>query len=380
MVSNLAEVRLGDLAKVKGGKRMPSGTALVATKTSHPYIRIVDFYDGSVNTSGLLYVPEAAFPAIRRYTISSRDVYISIVGTIGVVGMVPKELEGANLTENAAKICDFDDKLSPDFLSFFLRSQEGQQRIHAMTVGSTQPKLALFRIADLRIPCPPHEEQLALAEILSTIEKRLRILNAANRTLEQIAQSVFQSWFMDFGPVRAKAEGREPEGMDAATAALFPYRLSESENASIPAGWSLKRLDEFLHINPPRSLSKSTPAPYLEMANAPTSGPRPSAWVDTMPISGCRFKNGDTLLAKITPCLENGKTAYIDFLKEAEIGWGSTEFIVLAPKGAIPAAFAYLLARHPDFRAFAIQSMSGTSGRQRVQVDQLANFVFAITG
>jgi type I restriction enzyme S subunit len=87
--------------------------------------------------------------------------------------------------------------------------------------------------------------------------------------------------------------------------------------------------------------------------------------------------NGDTLIARITPCLENGKTAYVDFLKDNEIGWGSTEYIVLKPHEPIPAVFAYLLARSPDFRSFAIQRMTGSSGRQRVPADSLATYQFA---
>jgi type I restriction enzyme S subunit len=91
-----------------------------------------------------------------------------------------------------------------------------------------------------------------------------------------------------------------------------------------------------------------------------------------------RFINGDTLLARITPCLENGKTAFVDFLPEGESGWGSTEFIVLRPKPPLPEYFAYLLCREQDFRAFAIQSMTGTSGRQRVQTDLLGMYLLAV--
>jgi type I restriction enzyme, S subunit len=90
-----------------------------------------------------------------------------------------------------------------------------------------------------------------------------------------------------------------------------------------------------------------------------------------------RFINGDTLLARITPCLENGKTAYVDFLGDNEVGWGSTEYIVLRPHEPIPTVFAYLLARSSDFRSFAIQQMTGSSGRQRVPADSLANYQFA---
>lgn len=84
------------------------------------------------------------------------------------------------------------------------------------------------------------------------------------------------------------------------------------------------------------------------------------------------------MLARITPCLENGKTAFVDFLPKGETGWGSTEFIVMRPKPPLPEYFAYLLCRESDFRAFAIQSMTGTSGRQRVQVDSLGKYLLAV--
>ena len=93
--------------------------------------------------------------------------------------------------------------------------------------------------------------------------------------------------------------------------------------------------------------------------------------------SGMKFINGDTLVARITPCLENGKTAFVDFLADGQVGWGSTEYIVLRPRGVIPPVFAYLLARTNDFRSFAIQQMTGSSGRQRVPADSLSKFRIA---
>lgn len=93
--------------------------------------------------------------------------------------------------------------------------------------------------------------------------------------------------------------------------------------------------------------------------------------------SGMKFINGDTLVARITPCLENGKTAYVDFLDDEEVGWGSTEYIVLRPKGSIPPVFAYLLARTDEFRSFAIQQMTGSSGRQRVPTTSLEKYRLA---
>ena len=90
-----------------------------------------------------------------------------------------------------------------------------------------------------------------------------------------------------------------------------------------------------------------------------------------------RFVNGDTLVARITPCLENGKTAFVDFLKAGQVGWGSTEYIVLRPKAPVPDEYAYCLARSAEFRDFAIQSMTGSSGRQRVPAESLSHFRIA---
>jgi type I restriction enzyme S subunit len=91
-----------------------------------------------------------------------------------------------------------------------------------------------------------------------------------------------------------------------------------------------------------------------------------------------RFINGDTLVARITPCLENGKTAFVDFLADGQVGWGSTEYIVLRPKPPLPNEFGYCLARSTEFREFAIQSMTGTSGRQRVPSEILSHFLLAV--
>jgi type I restriction enzyme S subunit len=110
------------------------------------------------------------------------------------------------------------------------------------------------------------------------------------------------------------------------------------------------------------------------MANMPTRGHSASDVVDRAFGSGMRFTNGDTLVARITPCLENGKTAFVDFLQDGQVGWGSTEYIVLSPKAPLPVEYAYCLARSTEFREFAIQSMTGTSGRQRVPTESLVHF------
>lgn len=234
-------------------------------------------------------------------------------------------------------------------------------------------------IIECIIPIPPLPEQRAIAHILGTLDDKIELNRRMNETLEAIAHAIFKSWFVDFDPVRAKMDGRWKKGqglpgLPAHLYDLFPERLVDSELGEIPEGWRVCALTEVVAVNPPRSLRKNEIAPYLDMANMPTSGHIPYEIVDRPFSSGTRFINGDTLFARITPCLENGKTAFVDFLKDGQIGWGSTEFIVIRPKPPLPAEFGYCLARDPEFREFAIQSMTGTSGRQRVPPEALSHY------
>ncbi|MBS0461944.1 MAG: restriction endonuclease subunit S [Proteobacteria bacterium] len=201
------------------------------------------------------------------------------------------------------------------------------------------------------------------------------------QTLEKLARAIFRAWFVDFEPVKAKAASAAgfpsmPQSVfdalptrfvDSALSAAVPAgRQGQAGIGPVPEGWEVKCLSDVFEVNPKRALRKGVIAPYLDMKNMPTAGHAPTAWTERAFGSGMRFQNGDTLVARITPCLENGKTAFVDFLAESEIGWGSTEYIVLHPREPLPPVFAYCLARTPEFRDFAIQNMSGTSGRQRV--------------
>ena len=199
-----------------------------------------------------------------------------------------------------------------------------------------------------------------------------------NETLEAIARAFFKSWFVKFDPVHAKMEGRKPDCMDSETAALFPSTFQDSALGKIPTGWEVAPLPEVIEVNPRRVLKKGTIAPYLHMQNLPTQVHSPYDWTHREFSSGTKFINGDTLLARITPCLENGKTGFVDFLAEDEVGWGSTEYIILRPKPPLPVEFGYYLARTNDLRVFAIRNMTGTSGRQRVPASCLDYYQISV--
>ena len=135
-------------------------------------------------------------------------------------------------------------------------------------------------------------------------------------------------------------------------------------------------IHEIAEINPKRNLSKGTSAKCIEMANLPTTGSFPNGWIEKEYNGGMKFCNGDTLIARITPCLENGKTAFINFLDKNEIAYGSTEYIVISAKSNYSSSFFYFLARNHDFVDYAVKNMNGSSGRQRVQEIQSANTEF----
>ena len=270
--------------------------------------------------------------------------------------------------------------LTANFLHYVVASPNFTQHIQTVTTGTAVPHISASQVREYRFKLPDIFTQTTCGELLMALDDRIALLRESNTTLEAIAQALFKSWFVDFDPVRARMEGRAPEGMDEATAALFPDGFEESELGLVPRGWRVTNLADEFEVNPTRKLTKGSMAPYLDMASLATSGHCVEAPIQREMGSGAKFCNGDALLARITPCLENGKSAFVDFLAAGQIGWGSTEFLVLRPKGALPEYLGYLLCRHPAFREYAIQSMSGTSGRQRIQNDVLGRYLLALPG
>ncbi len=265
--------------------------------------------------------------------------------------------------------------VSKKFLYWALKASD----THRLRTGSAQAQIVIGSLEKFGLVIPTDlNEQNHIAHALDAIDDRIALLRETNATLEGIAQALFKSWFVDFDPVRAKMEGRAPEGMDEATAALFPDGLEDSDLGLVPKGWRVVSLADAFEFNPKRSLKKGGAAPYLDMASLATSGHCVDAPIQREMGSGAKFCNGDTLLARITPCLENGKSAFVDFLFDGQVGWGSTEFLVLRPKAPLPEYLGYLLCRHAAFREYAIQSMSGTSGRQRIQNDVLGRYLLAM--
>ena len=309
----------------------------------------------------------------KRATPRTGDLVITREAPMGEVCMIPDGLRcclGQRMVLLRPRSVTTDSR----YLLYALQSTPVQQSIllHDGT-GSTVSNLRIPLLENLPIPSHALPEQRAIAHILGTLDDKIELNRRMNATLEAMARALFKSWFVDFDPVRAKMEGSDT-GLPKQINHLFPDRMVDSELGDIPNGWPLTPLSELMEFNPSRPLRKGQVAPYLDMASMPTSGHVPESVVERPFGSGMRFANGDTLLARITPCLENGKTAFVDFLNDDEVGWGSTEYVVMTPLPPFPKVFAYCLARSQTFREFAIQNMSGTSGRQRVQAAALSGF------
>ena len=327
--------------------------------------------NGRLTSAAMDYITRDSFERLRSGKVKAGDIVYCLRGS--TIGKTARNHFTEGAIASSLVIVRAKANVYQEYLYFYLTSPLGQQLVAQHDNGSAQPNLSVRSLCNYPLPLPPLPEQRAIAHILGTLDDKIELNRRMNQTLEAMARALFKSWFVDFDPVRAKAEDRDT-GLPKPLADLFPDSFQDSELGEIPKGWRLAPLPEVIDVNPTRALRKGVEAPYLDMANMPTQGHSPDEVVDRAFGSGMRFVNGDTLVARITPCLENGKTAFVDFLEAGDVGWGSTEYIVLRPKPPLPDEFAYCLARSTEFRDFAIQSMTGSSGRQRVPAESLSHF------
>jgi len=322
----------------------------------------------------------------HEYVLEPEDLMVTMTDlskesdTLGYPALVPASPGKRYLhNQRLGRVVILDEsELDKHFLYFLLRTQDYRNEVLASASGSVIKHTSPDRIRAFEFSLPPLTEQRAIAHVLGTLDDKIELNRRMNETLEAMARALFKSWFVDFDPVRAKVVGRQPFEMDAETAALFPASFEDSPLGEVPKGWEVVPLPEVVEVNPVRSLKKDTVAPYLDMANMPTQGHRALEWIERPFGSGTRFIDGDTLLARITPCLENGKTAFVDFLQDGQVGWGSTEYIVLRPRLPLPVEYGYYLARSDALREHTIMNMTGTSGRQRAPASCFDKYLLAV--
>ena len=263
----------------------------------------------------------------------------------------------------AVLVCDLADSKGFGSTEFFvLRAREGRADSHflyyltkspiirapaikSMTGASGRQRASRTVLESIQIPAVALPVQQRIGSLLSNYDDLIENNTRRIKLLEDAARLLHEEWF-----VRLR----------------FPGHEHTPVNDGVPEGWERVPTPDAIHINPKTKLSNAAEHWWVEMGNLPLN----SMVIQSARLrdgrSGSKFQNGDTLFARITPCLENGKTAYVDFLDDGQVARGSTEFIVLRSKRLTP-EYVYCLARTYAFRHNAIKSMIGASGRQRVQ-------------
>lgn len=386
-----AEGIIEDVQDGNHGERHPKSSDYVASGV--PFIMAKDIINNRLDLKNCCFITREHADSLRIGFARPGDVLLTHKATMGRVAVVPEGYDYVMLTPQVTyyRIRD-KEKLDALFLKYAFLAPRFQHQLNASSDQSTRKFIGITAQRDLWFPLPPPTVQAQIAEILGTLDDKIELNRQMNETLEAMARRLFRSWFVDFDPVHVKAAARrEFPGLDNAElsrrvlpnmapeiAELFPDTFQDSPLGPIPKGWKAGTVPDAIDINPTRSIPKGKKVPWLEMSNMPTHSARALAWDYREFTSGTKFMNGDTLVARITPCLENGKTAFVDFLEDGQFGAGSTEYIVLRPKPPIPSHLAYFLARNEEFRQHLIANMTGTSGRQRAPAECLNGYAFVI--
>lgn len=185
-----------------------------------------------------VYVSEEKAQKLQSNTTRPGDVVFTQRGTLGQVSMVPATGESVYvISQSQMKITVDQEKADPRYVYYACTSSEFMSQIQNNAVAAGVPHINLGILRGLQIPLPSLSDQMGIAHVLSTLDDQIELLRETNSTLEAIAQAIFKSWFIDFDPVKAKSEGRTPDGIDAETAALFPDSFEESALGAIPKGW-----------------------------------------------------------------------------------------------------------------------------------------------
>ncbi len=342
-MSEWPTVRLGEVADLLAGYPFPSAE-FTENQADPRLLRGDNVGQGALRWGGAKRWPARRVDGLDDYWLQRDDVILAMDRPwieAGLKFAAVRESDLPSLLVQRVSRIRGGSRLDRRYLKHVIASRSFTDHILSVQTGTTIPHISAKQILDFEFRLPPIAEQWRIAGILGALDDKIELNRQRTERLDQAARAIFQDWFI---------------------------------SSPVAASWPGFRLADVFDVNPMRPLPRTAPAPYLDMANMPTSGPSALAIATRIPGSGARFENGDTLLARITPCLENGKTALVDFLAPGERGWGSTEYIVLRPRDPLPDPFAYCLARQPDFVSYAVARMNGSSGRQRVSAAAIGEF------
>jgi type I restriction enzyme S subunit len=301
------------------------------------------------------FLSESSYQQYSQHRLETNDLVIATVGShpdqpnsvVGRATIIPKYAEGALLNQNAVCIRPKDSTLDKRYLGYLGQSCELKNFIAGMARGAAnQVRIAIGSLKKFQFTLPPLPTQQRIGEILSKYDNLIDNNNRRIALLEESIHLLYKDWF-----VRLR----------------FPGYESVKVVDGIPDGWSRVPATQVIDFKPKTPVPKGEIRPYVPMESLSTNSMIINGIETRLVGGGAKFKNGDTLLARITPCLENGKTAFVQFIENDDItATGSTEFIVMRSTQVTP-YWVYCLARSYNFRQHAINSMAGSDGRQRVK-------------
>lgn len=348
------KVKLGDVCKsiADGDHQAPK-----KQESGVPFITISNIDSNNrIDFKNCLYVSEEYYDAINdKRKATKDDILYSVVGSFGVPVLIKENIKFA-FQRHIAILRPDKAKIFPVFMYYCMLAREFYLQADSVAIGSAQRTITLGALNNMQLALPPLPIQQRIASILSAYDDLIENNQKQIKLLEEAAQRLYKEWFVDLH---------------------FPGHEDVKVVDGVPEGWSRTRLDEVIEFNPKVSLTKERIKEFVPMSALSNT----AMILDTNEItytksnSGSKFKNDDTIMARITPCLENGKIAFVQELKSEEGAVGSTEYIVLRSRLLCP-SMVYLLSRMQDFRKYAINNMSGSDGRQRVKVERLMEYEY----
>ena len=197
-------VKYSEIGKIRSGKRLPKGYTVSEEISKNKYIRVRDINNGSIDSSIVQYITDEAAEKLERYRVKTRDVIISVVGTVGAIAQIDESLNGAYLTENCDNLQVDESLCLKDYLKYYLLSEDGSKEIIANTVGSTQPKLPIYGIENFNIKLPSIDNQKRIVKLLNSIDEKVKLNNKINNNLYELGINVFNNMYDDNNTINLK--------------------------------------------------------------------------------------------------------------------------------------------------------------------------------
>ena len=270
--STFTEDRLGNLCTQDAGIQTgPFGSQLHQKDyvlVGTPIITVEHLGENRIIHQDLPCVSNYDRERLSRYALRTGDIVFSRVGSVDRRSLVRQAEDGWLFSGRCLRVRPNRDKIDSGYLSYFLGLPAFQEHIRSVAVGATMPSLNTKLLSDVTILYPPLPEQRAIAHILGTLDDKIELNRRMNQTLEEMARAIYNDWFVDFGPVRAKLEGREAY-LSSDLWDLFPDRLVDSDLGEIPEGWEVKALGELSDLNPESWSRANSPThvEYVDLAN-----------------------------------------------------------------------------------------------------------------